>query len=200
MVYLGHAFLNIALLYLCWYTTKSGLEQVKVGLTFNTLKMRVWMFWSSTENSIMKLEKEYGLKLVLKISYLQLLIPWSCIGCIPFGFSTTGNKLVVTKSTYCLELFGWKEKGEDVEVEWDSAESTKAVQDSLLAHKGCKCKTSDDNNRCRCVKKGDLCGPGCNCINCENKEKMGRSNYIKKYCFILKLRPSMDLCRATGSN
>lgn len=65
-------------------------------------KMRVWMFWNSTENSIMKLEKEYGLELVLNINYLQLLIPWSCIGCIPCGFSTTGNNLVVTKSTYCL--------------------------------------------------------------------------------------------------
>ena len=78
-----------------------------------------------------------------------------------------------------IELFGWKVNGEEVEVEWDSDESTKAVQDSLLPHKGCKCKTSCDNKRCRCVKKGDLCGPGCNCINCENKEKMGKSNYIK---------------------
>ena len=59
-VYLGRAFLEIAPLYLsgdqtlyvagtdknlCWYTTKSGLEQVAVGLTSNSEEadMRVWL-------------------------------------------------------------------------------------------------------------------------------------------------------------
>lgn len=63
VVYLGRALLKITPLYqsgdqalcvastdknLCWYTTKSGLEQVKVGLTSNSEEadMRVWLYAS----------------------------------------------------------------------------------------------------------------------------------------------------------
>ena len=34
--------------------------------------------------------------------------------------------------------------------------------------KGCKCNTGCNTNQSKCKKSGQICGPGCQCLNCAN--------------------------------
>ena len=73
-----------------------------------------------------------------------------------------------------LENFGWKVSGNNLEIDWDDPQNILSVQHRVkLLLKGCSCKkNSSTNRRCGCVKEGRTCGPGCNCNNCENTDKL----------------------------
>ena len=87
-----------------------------------------------------------------------------------------------------IEWFGWVTESGSVQVDWDSPENLQKTRESVafLTH-GCGCKTGCATARCKCVKLGQLCGPGCNCsrgTECQNtarKTNEGKwrpSNYI----------------------
>ena len=56
-----------------------------------------------------------------------------------------------------------------LEVIWEVPENVSKVQARLdFAFSGCKCKTGCTTRRCKCLKQGKTCGPGCQCLNCRN--------------------------------
>ena len=73
-----------------------------------------------------------------------------------------------------MDWFGWViERGNVLRVEWDSQENLERTRNSVafLIH-GCGCKTGCRTAKCKCVKAGRLCGPGCACnkgAECQNK-------------------------------
>ena len=71
-----------------------------------------------------------------------------------------------------LEEYGYVWEGEKLLPDWDSEENIRAIKarvDFLL--KGCGCKKSKcATGQCKCFKAGHVCGPGCHCVNCTNKE------------------------------
>lgn len=65
---------------------------------------------------------------------------------------------------------GWKCVDGQVEIDWDAPENILKVQQNVrLLLRGCSCKKGCINRRCRCVKDGRKCGPGCSCHNCQNQ-------------------------------
>ena len=72
-----------------------------------------------------------------------------------------------------MEWFGWVTGSSTVQVEWDSPENMHKTRQTVafLTH-GCACKTGCSTTICKCVKSGQLCGPGCTCARsteCQNK-------------------------------
>ena len=52
---------------------------------------------------------------------------------------------------------------------WDTDEHIMAIRNVSKLTKGCKCKrNSCKSKQCGCRHSGQTCGPGCQCINCEN--------------------------------
>lgn len=70
-----------------------------------------------------------------------------------------------------LDGFGWKTQGTTISVEWDSPDNIEKVRNrvAFLLH-GCKCKTGCATLRCKCLKACRPCGPGCGCLQCQNRE------------------------------
>lgn len=66
--------------------------------------------------------------------------------------------------------YGWFDGENGIEVEWDSPENLSQINQNVeFLTRGCGCKKSGCvNNRCKCVKNGNVCGPGCTCVNCMN--------------------------------
>ena len=73
-----------------------------------------------------------------------------------------------------LDSFGWMVNGNVISVEWDSPENIRQVKNraAFLTH-GCNCKTGCTTLRCKCVKSGRQCGPGCGCCQCQNQSREG---------------------------
>ena len=71
-----------------------------------------------------------------------------------------------------LEQYGYVQTGESIMPEWDSEENIQCVKERVnFLLKGCCCKKSKcQTKQCKCLKAGRLCGPGCQCVNCNNKE------------------------------
>ena len=72
-----------------------------------------------------------------------------------------------------LEWFGWQVQDGVVSAEWDSPENIHEVRSrvAFLTH-GCSCKMGCKSWRCKCVKAGQQCGPGCSCNHhseCQNR-------------------------------
>lgn len=72
-----------------------------------------------------------------------------------------------------LCLFGWKENGTDIEIDWDSPENIDSVKKGVtFLTRGCGCKTGCETASCKCRKNKIPCGPGCTCTQykpCNNK-------------------------------
>ena len=71
-----------------------------------------------------------------------------------------------------MDWFGWVITSGQLQLEWDSPENIQRTRNSVafLTH-GCGCKTGCRTCRCKCVKAGQHCGPGCGCsrTECQNK-------------------------------
>ena len=70
---------------------------------------------------------------------------------------------------------GWKMTETGLQVDWDSDENIQQIKQHVdfLLH-GCKCKSSKCTaKQCKCVKNGQLCGPGCECKGCLNNQHTG---------------------------
>ena len=68
------------------------------------------------------------------------------------------------------EQHGWTKEQQGYSFKWDTAENVMAVRNrvSKLTN-GCKClKNNCKTKQCGCKKKGQICGPGCQCLHCEN--------------------------------
>ena len=54
--------------------------------------------------------------------------------------------------------------------QWDTDKHIMAIRNEVCKYtKGCRCKkNSCTTKQCSCKQKGQTCGPGCKCINCEN--------------------------------
>lgn len=71
-----------------------------------------------------------------------------------------------------LTDYGWKRSEGHLEVIWEVPENVLKVQARLdFAFSGCKCKTGCTTRRCKCLKQEKSCGPGCQCLNCQNLPK-----------------------------
>ena len=74
-----------------------------------------------------------------------------------------------------MDWFGWTTATGTVQVEWDSAENMQKTRESVaFLTQDCGCKTGCGTARCKCVKSGQLCGPGCSCTRskeCQNKNR-----------------------------
>ena len=69
------------------------------------------------------------------------------------------------------EHYGWtKLEGTGYTFQWDTEEQVMAIRNKVCKYtKGCKCiKNGCKTKQCCCKQKGQTCGPGCQCINCEN--------------------------------
>ena len=68
-----------------------------------------------------------------------------------------------------LKDYGWIRVDGQLQVVWDTPENTLKVKERLdFALSGCKCKTGCKTRRCKCLKSGKTCGPGCECVSCDN--------------------------------
>ena len=72
-----------------------------------------------------------------------------------------------------LHNHGWtRETDGNFSIFWDTEENRKRVKSRVdLLMKGCGCKSGCSSNRCGCRKSGELCRPGCRCVNCKNTEE-----------------------------
>ena len=53
--------------------------------------------------------------------------------------------------------------------DWDCPEHQSQVQETIdFLIKGCACKKGCTNKQCGCKKRGNKCGPGCQCQGCTN--------------------------------
>ena len=82
------------------------------------------------------------------------------------------HKQVLSTRHVSTSLRGWVTENGKVQVDWDSPENLEKTRESVafLTH-GCGCKTGCSTARCKCVKMGRLCGPGCTCsrtMECQN--------------------------------
>ena len=65
------------------------------------------------------------------------------------------------------ELCGWtKDTDGAYSIDWEGPDVQNKIRDFLI--KGCACKKGCKSNRCKCYKKDDYCGPGCECQGCVN--------------------------------
>ena len=68
------------------------------------------------------------------------------------------------------EEHGWAKGQHGYSFQWDTEENIMAVRNrvSKLTN-GCRChKNNCKTKQCGCKKKGQICGPGCQCKNCDN--------------------------------
>ena len=76
-----------------------------------------------------------------------------------------------------LEWFGWVTQDSKVQVDWDSCENLQKTRDSVaFLTQGCGCKTGCGTARCKCVKMGRLCGPGCTCSRAAECQNTSQTN------------------------
>ena len=85
---------------------------------------------------------------------LQLLLLLCVAALIPMLLQLGGD----------VEQYGWKLTSGQLEIDWDSDENIKHIQEKVrLLLRGCTCKTGCTSNRCKCKKSGNYCClPGCN--------------------------------------
>ena len=94
-----------------------------------------------------------------------------------------------------LQWFGWRVQSDTVSVEWDSEENVEQVRQriSFLTH-GCSYKTGCSTHRCKCVKAGQHCGPGCSCTICQNRSTGTRGSItILNTYLCLSISLSLDI-------
>ena len=54
-------------------------------------------------------------------------------------------------------------------IDWEDIEVQDKIKETIdFLVKGCTCKKGCNSNRCRCRKKENFCGPGCECQGCVN--------------------------------
>ena len=63
------------------------------------------------------------------------------------------------------ESCGWVKNSDGTySIDWEDPDVQKKIQGTIdFLVKGCTCKKGCKNNRCKCHKRGDYCGPGCEC-------------------------------------
>ncbi|XP_078589268.1 uncharacterized protein LOC144869676 isoform X2 [Branchiostoma floridae x Branchiostoma japonicum] len=73
-------------------------------------------------------------------------------------------------SSVLLDRYGWEiDDHGNLMITWDSKENIEKVQKTVeFLTRGCKCKSGCSSKRCKCLKKGQVCGPGCRCLDCSN--------------------------------
>ena len=77
------------------------------------------------------------------------------------------NAIILASLNEC----GWRNNNNALEIVWDTDENIKSIQDKVkLLINGCGYKSGCTTRRCGCKKKGQVCGAGCHCANCENTE------------------------------
>ena len=69
--------------------------------------------------------------------------------------------------------YGWtRDSTGKLDVVWENPENVQKAKEMInLTFSGCKCKTGCMSKRCHCKKNSKLCGPGCQCIACQNLPK-----------------------------
>ena len=96
------------------------------------------------------------------------LLPCGDIGYAPVGLPTCGR--IQQKRTGTLpppETCGWlKHEHAMYTCDWESSEIQSRVKDTIDL--GYTCKRGCRNNQCGSRKRGNLCGPGCQCQGCTN--------------------------------
>lgn len=67
---------------------------------------------------------------------------------------------------------GWKLTDKGLDIIWDSEDNVTQIKQRVnFLLRGCKCKASHCKTKlCKCVKSGQLCGPGCECEGCFNNQ------------------------------
>ena len=73
-----------------------------------------------------------------------------------------------------ITSFGYDEHGNYI---WDTEEHIKAVNKKVdELSRGCGCKRNKCvTKQCKCRKENKNCGPGCNCLDCNNLPKADAS-------------------------
>ena len=68
------------------------------------------------------------------------------------------------------ESCGWVKNSDGTySIDWEDPDVQKKIQGTIdFLVKGCTCKKGCKNNRCKCHKRGDYCGPGWECQGCIN--------------------------------
>jgi len=68
------------------------------------------------------------------------------------------------------ELCGWiKDADGSYSIDWEDPDIQHKIKGTIeFLIRGCACKKGCKSNRCKCYKKGDHCGPGCECQGCVN--------------------------------
>ena len=68
------------------------------------------------------------------------------------------------------QVCGWiKDENGEYTFDWECAEVQSRITDTIrFLTKGCSCKKGCQTNQCGCRKKGNRCGPGCQCQGCKN--------------------------------
>ncbi len=67
------------------------------------------------------------------------------------------------------ETSGWAIEENGYKIKWEDNEVQKGIKENLtFLTKGCHCKKGCKTNSCGCRKKKSLCGPSCECHNCNN--------------------------------
>ena len=81
-----------------------------------------------------------------------------------------------------LHRHGWtRDNDGKLHIYWDTEENRQTVKSRVdLLMKGCSCKSGCSTKRCGCQKNGELCGPGCQCVNCKNT--MDKRRQATKEC------------------
>ena len=68
------------------------------------------------------------------------------------------------------EECGWqRNESGGYTIDWECPKVQRRVTNTIqFLIKGCSCKKGCHNNQCSCRKKGNTCGPGCQCHGCVN--------------------------------
>ena len=68
------------------------------------------------------------------------------------------------------ESYGWLHNSDGTySIDWEDPKVQEEIQGTVdFLIKGCTCRKGCSSNRCRCRKKGNHCGPGCECQGCMN--------------------------------
>ena len=73
------------------------------------------------------------------------------------------------------ERSGWlKQSDGSYAIDWEDKHVQGEIQSTIdYLIRGCACKTGCRTKRCKCNKKGNYCGPGCECQGCSNMSLTG---------------------------
>ena len=68
------------------------------------------------------------------------------------------------------QVCGWiEDENGEYNFDWECAEVQSRITDTIsFLTKGCSFKKGCQTNQCGCRKKGNRCGPGCQCQGCRN--------------------------------